>query len=47
MDKKSIDGIRFDFSININRVNDKVSVPRYRCKRYCFMYETDFIKLIQ
>lgn len=37
-------------STNISRVckaNAKVSVPRYRCKRYCFMYETDFIKLIQ
>lgn len=30
---------------NISRVcknNSKVSIPRYLCKKYCFMYENDF-----
>ena len=34
-----------DSSTNISRVcknNSKVSIPRYLCKRYCFMYENDF-----
>ena len=34
-----------DSSTNISRVcknNSKVSIPRYLCKKYCFMYENDF-----
>lgn len=37
MDKKSI---RINF--NIAKNNSKVSIPRYLCKKYCFMYENDF-----
>lgn len=34
-----------DSSTNISRAcknNSKVSIPRYLCKKYCFMYENDF-----
>lgn len=44
MDKKSI-RINFNFNIAKNkngRNNSKVSIPRYLCKKYCFMYENDF-----
>ena len=39
-----------DSSTNISRVckaNSKVSVPRYRCKGYCFMYEDNFNSLVK
>lgn len=47
MDKKSI-RINFNFNIAKNKIsrvcknNSKVSIPRYLCKKYCFMYENDF-----
>ena len=30
------------FISRVCKNNSKVSIPRYLCKKYCFMYENDF-----
>lgn len=53
MDKENVKRVIFNFTINNNskiknkRHNSKVSVPRYRCKGYCFMYEDNFNSLVK